>query len=405
MTDAINQDQIDYDQIDCDSHIQEGGGTWETYVEAAYADRRPAVIDNPYVSQRPRRDKTWYIDGQLIPKNQGPGGVVMSTPVEMAFAQGKPVPPDIQSCKDAAGRATMTLDTGIRRTVLFSTLFLQAFTDDIGYEAALFSAWTRWMADVRSVAPDTLAFAAPIPLRDPALAAEAVVLAKASGADTVMVLPAAGDMLLHDSRLDRFWATCQDLDMPVSVHIGWPQPWVTNTATTPSTVFLGAFDTSMWWAYVSVLTGGILDRFPRLRIAFMENDCRFFEIFMARAMHWFPTTAASPWPTRMSPMDVLRERQIYFSYEGDYALLPGFMDLVGADRVMAALDFPHTHYGEASLSASFDFVRNHPAVDPAGKRMLLRDAAKAFYGYPDDDFAPAAKAQPAATAQPAGALA
>lgn len=395
MTDAI-----DYDQIDCDSHVQEAGGTWETYLAPAYADRRPVVLDNRNVSHRPNRNKTWYIDGQLIPKNQGPAGVVMSTPVEMDFAQGKPVPPAIQSCADAAGRARMTLEAGIRRTVLFSTLFLQAFTSDIAYEAALFEAWTRWMADVCSQAPDTLAFAAPIPVRDPALAAESVLLAKEHGAATVMVLPAAGEMLLHDPRLDRFWATCQDVDMPVSIHIGWPQPWVTETCTTPSTVFLGAFDTSMWWAYVSVLTGGILDRFPRLRVAFMENDSRFFEVFMVRAMHWFPTAAARVWPTSLSPMEVLRERQIYFSYEGDYSLLPRFLDLVGEDRVMAALDFPHTHYGEASLSASFNFVRDHTGLDAARKRMLLRDTAAVFYGY--DDFPPIPAG---ALPQPAGTLA
>jgi predicted TIM-barrel fold metal-dependent hydrolase len=404
MAESPNHDQIDYDQIDCDSHVQEAGGTWETYLNPAYADRRPTVIDNPFVSGRPHRNKTWYIDGQLVPKNQGNGGVVMSTPVEMDFAQSKPVPPDVQSCADPVARARATHAAGIRRTVLFTTLFLQTFLDDVDYEAALFTAWTRWMSDMQSAAPDTIAFAAPVPLRDPSLAVESVKGARENGAAAVMVLPTAGEMLLHDRRLDRFWAACQDFDMPVAVHIGWPQPWVTDTCTTPSTVFLGAFDTSMWWAYVSVLTGGILDRFPNLRIAFMENDSRFFEVFMARAMHWFPTSAAKPWPTTMSPMDVLRERRVYFSYEGDYALLPRFMDLVGEDRVMAALDFPHTHYGTASLSASFDFVRNHTGVSAGRKRRLLRDVALEFYGW--SDFTPASTPAGASThSMPASALA
>lgn len=380
---------FDYDQIDCDSHIQEGANTWEKYVEPAYAHRRPVVIENQNVSDRPKRNRTWYMDGQLVPRNQGSGAVVMSTPTDMQFALDKPVHPDVQSCADPQARAEATYAAGLRRTVMFSTLFLQAFTEDIGYEAALMRAWNRWMSDVRSVAPDTLRYGALVPLRDPALAVDTIIEAKSLGADTVMVLPTAGDMLLHDDRLDRVWATCVDLDISVSVHIGWPQPYVTNTCKTPSAAFLGAFDTSMWWAYLSFLTGGILDRHPNLRVAFFENDSRFFELFLSRANHWFPTAAASPWPTSSRALDVVRDNKVYFSFEGDFKLLPGFLDLVGSDRVMAALDFPHTHYGTASLSVALDLVRDHPGLDDVQKRWMLRDAARDFYAYTDFPDTPA----------------
>lgn len=381
----MSKDTLDFDQIDCDSHVQEGANSWETYLEPAYADRRPVLIDNPHVHGRPQRDKTWYFDGQLHPKNQGRGGVVMSTPVEMEFALSKPVPPTIQAVTDPRGRARATLDAGIRRTVLFTTLFLQAFIEDIGYEAALFRSWNSWMSDMRSQAPDTIAFGALVPTRDPDLAAQEVRRAKELGASTVMILPTAGEMLLHDRRMDRFWEACAENDMPVSIHVGWPQPWVTSTCPTPSAVFLGAFDTAMWWGYLSILTGGILDRFPNLRVSFLENDSRFFEVFLARAEHWYPTSAASPWPTRVSPTDALRNHQVYFSFEGDYKLLPRFCELVGDDRVMIALDYPHTHYGVHALSAAFDFVRDHEHLTPRQKRLALRDNPLRFYGWKDFD--------------------
>jgi predicted TIM-barrel fold metal-dependent hydrolase len=387
-----------FDQIDCDSHIQEAGGTWETYLDPEYWARRPAVIENTHVSGRPKRNRTWYIDGQLVPRNQGPGGVVMSTPTDMTFAVEKPVRPEVQACSDPLGRARAAHEAGLRRTVMYSTLFLQAFTEDIDYEAALMRAWNRWMSEMCSQDRDTLAFAAPVPLRDPALAVEAVHGAKEMGASAVMVLPTAGEILLHDPRLDRFWAACAAADMPVAVHIGWPQPSVTNSCTTPSTVFLGAFDTSMWWAYTSILTGGVLDRHPQVRVAFLENDARFFELFLARAMHWFPTSAASPWPTKVSPIDALRNNQVYFSFEGDFSTLPRFVDLVGADRVMAALDFPHTHYGTASLSVALDLVRDHEGLDHGQKQWLLRDAARAFYGYTDFADLPALPVEVGASA-------
>jgi uncharacterized protein len=382
MPEQATSGALRYAQIDSDSHIQEAGGSWEMYLDPAYESRRPVIIDNPHVPGRPHRNKTWYLDGQLVPKNQGPAGVVMSTPVEMDFAQGKAVAPDIQACTNPTARADLMLGMGIDRTVMFSTLFLQAFTDDLGYEAALMRSWNRWMADVTADYP-ALKYAALVPVRDATLAAAEVRFAKANGAATVMILPAAGDKLLHDPVLDPFWAACVEQDMPVSIHIGWPQPRVTNEATTPSTVFLGAFETSLWWAYVSVFTGGLFERFPGLRVAFMEHDARWFELFMARSTHWYPTSAASPWPQAASPLDTLRGNPIYFSYEGDYAFLPRFLDIAGQDRVMGALDFPHTHYGTASLSIAWDLLRDHETLTDDQKRAVLRENALGFYGFDD----------------------
>ena len=374
---------FDFKQFDADSHVQEVGDSWELFLSEEYAHRRPHVIDNPYVSLRPNRNKPWYIDGRLVPKNQGNGGVVMSTPSEMDFAKRKPVPVPIQACTDPLKRATLMREQGVDRTVLFSTLFLETLTDDLVYEAALMRAWNDWMAEMRSKAPDVLEYAALVPIRSPQLAIIEMQRAKDKGATTVMILPTAGERMLHDPLLDPFWAEAQNLNMPVSIHIGWPNPRATYECTTPSTIFLGAFDLSVWWAYISIFTGGIFDRFPNLKVSFVEHDARFFSLFFSRAMHWWPTAACKPWPAKKSPEAYLRENQVYFGYEGDYGYMPEFMKLVGDDRVLGAFDFPHTHYGEASLSASFDFMRDHEQLTLLQKRKVLHDNAAAFYGFKD----------------------
>lgn len=372
---------LTFKQFDADSHVQEIGGSWELYLADAFKDRRPQVLDNPYVSQRPNRNKTWYIDGRLVPKNQGNGGVVMSTPAEMDFAKSKPVPIEIQACTDPVGRAALMKQEGISRSVVYSTLFLETVTDDLVYEAALMRAWNDWMSDMCAQSSGVLEYAALVPIRDAHLAVQEMRHARDKGAACVMILPTAGERMLHDPLIDPFWAEAERLGVPVVVHIGWPSPRVTYECTTPSTIFLGAFDLSVWWAYISVFTGGILDRFPNLKIAFVEHDARFFGVFFERAMHWYPTSACKPWPAKRSPKDYLREHQVYFGFEGDYAYLPEFMDLVGEDRVMGAFDFPHTHYGVASLSVSYDFMRNHERLSIGRKRKLLNDNIAAFYGF------------------------
>ena len=375
--------QFDFKQFDADSHIQETGGSWEMYLDDAFMSRRPVVLDNPYVSERPHRNKTWYIDGRLVPKNQGNGGVVMSTPAEMDWALRKPVPLEAQACTDPILRGSIMREQGIDRTMMFSTLFLETVSDDLVYEAALLRSWNTWMSEMCKQDKDMLRFAAPVPIRDALLAIKEMQKARDLGADAVMILPTAGERMLHDRILDPFWAEAVNMKMPVVVHIGWPAPRVTHECTTPSTIFLGAFDTSMWWAYISIFTGGIFDRFPNLKVAFVEHDARFFGLFMHRAMHWWTTEAGKPWPSKKSPESVLREHAIFFGFEGDYDYLPGFMNLVGDDRVMGALDFPHTHYGVADLSASFDFMRNHTQLSLERKRKLLHDNAAAFYNWTD----------------------
>jgi uncharacterized protein len=332
-----------------------------------------------------------------VPKNQGPGAVVMSTPVEMSFSQGRSVSGAVQACTDPVARATHMQELGVSRSVLYSTLFLQAFADDIDYEAALMHSWNRWMSDRCSETGGALTFGALAPIRDTQLAVREVNLAKELGASAVMVLPTAGERHLHDPILDPFWAACQDLDLPVAVHIGWPQPSATQACTTPSSVFVGAFELSMWWGYLSVFTGGILDRFPRLRIAFFEQDCRWFELFLQRATKWFPTAAARPWPTDRPPAQILQEHEIYFSFDGDFAYLPAFLDLVGQDRVLGALDFPHTHYGVADLSAAFDFIRDHAELHDGQKQAVLSTNALRYYGWDEAEIDAVAPRELAAT--------
>lgn len=373
--------ELNFEHFDADSHVQEIGGSWELYLDEKFAHRRPQVIERPMMRDKPYRDKAWYIDGELTPKFEGNGAVVMSTPCEMEFARKKPVPIDVQSCIDPTARANTMKECGVDRTVLFSTLFLQSLTNDLVYEAALMRAWNSWMADQCSQVPNILNFAALVPFRDPQLAIEEMVLAKKKGATTVMLLPTAGERFLHDPIFDPFWSEAQDLNMPISIHIGWGSPRTTNECTSPACTFLGAFDISVWWAYISVLAGGIFDKFKDLKISFIEHDARFFQLFMQRAMHWFPTSVCKPWPGKKSPEAYLKEHQIYFTYEGDFNYLPDFLKLVGEDRVMGAFDFPHTHYGVASLSAAFDFIRDHNALSFEEKRKLLHDNAAKFYNW------------------------
>ncbi len=374
----------DYAKVDADSHVVEGAGTWETYLEPAYADRRPLAIPYPRaLEHRPKRNQTWLVDGTLQPCFDGPGGITMSTPADMDYARERGVPTDVQTLRDPAARVALMKELGVARTVMYTTFFLQPPTPDIGFEAALMRAWNNWMAERCSQHREALRFAAVVPFRDVGLAIAEVRRARLElGAAAVMVLAGSGEHMLHAPHLDPFWAEVQDLDMPVGIHFGWPNDRVRRTWTSLSAPYLGA-DAWMWWAYTSVFAGGMTDRFPRLRISFLEHDSVWLDLFLRRAKFWYEAAGIRPWPTKKPPHVVLQEHPIYFTLEGDAEYLPTLIELVGEDRVMAASDIPHTHYVGGRMNTTMDVVEAMETVTAAQKRKVMHDNACRYYGWDD----------------------
>jgi predicted TIM-barrel fold metal-dependent hydrolase len=339
---------MQYGYIDADSHVVELGGSWEEHLEAKFATRRPRVNDHP----------------------------------GMAHAGRGPVSPAIQGFCDVDGRKAALRERNVDRSVLYSTWFLQPPSDDLEYEAALARAWNRFMAERCRQDPQTFRFAAVVPLRDTNTAVQVAREARALGAETAMILPTAGERMLDEGHLDPFWATMQELDMRVAIHVGWGDPRLTATLLNPADLFLG-MEVFMWNAYVSVMTGAIFERFPNLQVVFVGHEPRWLEIFLYRAEIWYASETARPWPIKKSPRQVLREHSIYFTYEGDVDYLPTFLSIAGEDRVMAALDFPHgAPVGERTSSTLGD-IAGHAGIDEAQKRRVLRDNAIAFYGWTD----------------------
>ena len=88
--------------------------------------------------------------------------------------------------------------------------------------------------------------------------------------------------------------------------------------------------------------GGVLDRFPELRVAFLEANGGWIVPWLERLdhnFHAFPWDA--PW-LKHDPSEIFR-RQCWISFDADESTLAftARSPLVGADRIIWASDFPH----------------------------------------------------------------
>ena len=71
--------------------------------------------------------------------------------------------------------------------------------------------------------------------------------------------------------MEPVWRTVAELDMPVAVHPGFPCPALDNLFNTVFDCVTVSFVFSQLIGFHTIMRSGLLDRYPNLRVDFMEN--------------------------------------------------------------------------------------------------------------------------------------
>jgi predicted TIM-barrel fold metal-dependent hydrolase len=102
-----------------------------------------------------------------------------------------------------------------------------------------------------------------------------------------------------------------------------------------------SFPVDQMVALTALAMGGVLDRFPTLRVAFMESGIGWVPYFLHR-MHEHREKRGDLLPAMTSDPRVLLERgQLFFSFEAEEPLLETCVAHFGADPWIYASDYPH----------------------------------------------------------------
>ncbi len=137
-------------------------------------------------------------------------------------------------------------------------------------------AYNRWLADFCSAAPERLLGCALIgSLASVEDAIETVTWAKENGLHGGACLPVhyynIDEPFWNDRRYDPFWATCQELDIPLHTHVGQGSPYYGDDPF--EGLLLWAMESTFWvhrplWF---MTFGGVFERFPNLKMVFTEQ--------------------------------------------------------------------------------------------------------------------------------------
>jgi predicted TIM-barrel fold metal-dependent hydrolase len=334
--------------VDADGHVEESPATFsDAYLDPRFHRDRPQVVGLGELAY-------WVIDEQLFPRRLGRGCHNLGTPTSF---QGKPTrhaaqkADSIESMEltDITARLKIMDEEGIDTQVLYPTLFLAyPLTSNPALMSALCSSYNRWLGD-RLSGNKRLKWAGVVNLDDISGAVQQVRDAARLGAAAIMVLGTAGDRLLDDDGLNPLYEAVAAEDLPLAVHVGWACPSINNLFSQLYPSAVTAFLFPVLIGFVALISGGMLDRFPNLRVAFLEAGCMWIPFIVDRLEHRYKHAGgylAKVLPqvaprASHAPSEYLKRGNLYFSAEVEDSLLPQVLELVGEQQIIFGSDMPH----------------------------------------------------------------
>jgi predicted TIM-barrel fold metal-dependent hydrolase len=276
--------------------------------------------------------------------------------------------------------ADMDLE-GIDTAVLFGTsLYLSLpFFEDLDLAAAAARVYNDWVAEYCAADPRRLKGVALVPIQDPPAAVEELRHAVRDLGFVAVGTPAhSAGRNLDDPALDPFFAEAERLGVPVCVHVGAGRPAAAAERFTNAFmvhVVTHAFEQMI--AALCIVSGGVLERHPALRVAFLEAGAGWVPYWIERLdEHYEYMRPCVPWLTR-EPGEYMRSEQCYYAIEPDERTVSFVCDFVGEERIVWASDYNH---GDCKFPHTVEPVLENEELSEARKRRLLGENAMRLYG-------------------------
>ena len=232
-------------------------------------------------------------------------------------------------------------------------------------------AFTDYLADFAAVSPDRLAISYQVPIIDIAYAVTEVTRLAGLGARSVHLPNFPSELGLpdyHESSYDPLWAVLSDTGIAISHHLG-TAPHLFNVLQRDPTPQAGIFtslpelslaEVMAWW----ILTG-TLDRFPNLKIVFVEPGLYWVPGFIAS----LDRKAAGPYDfpgMTLKPSEYFARNMAITFQDDEFGLQ--LRQAIGVENILWSTDFPHP---ATTWPHSQEVVRRQFADVPAGERELI----------------------------------
>jgi hypothetical protein len=374
--------------IDGDGHVVEVNETYDT-IDPRYRERRPIY------TQASEGNIVRLIDGKVWGPNAEGGFVAVNAngiaPLGKGFHYRR------MGTYNAWARLPDMDEDKIDVAVIYPTDELPlSITPDAGFATARAKAYNDWLHGYCSVLPERLKGIGVVAMQDTEMAVQEMNRAVTElGMVGIQIgCTVREDTLLSDVRLEPFWTEAERLGIPIAIH-GPALP----------SFFRGYYDVNrpdhmleasqmahtfaQMLACSNIITGGVLERHPKLKIAFLEAGAGWVPYWMNR-LDEYNEVARTRWAQMSAqPSEYIKGGNVFFSCEPGDAFIPLFLEHVGEDAMLFASDYLHFdalfvgemgHDGVPYPGTVGTLLQREDVPDSAKRKMLLDNSIK-FYGF------------------------
>src|SRR5713101_5418482 len=301
-----------YNIVDADGHILEPLDLWDKYIDPKFRERRPRFVIDDNGKER------LSVEGKLLGNPRGIGslgsvgvrqGIVK--PGTLKYAEGR------KGGFDPHARIVDMDADDIDAAFLYPSLGLFAgAVEDPGLAAGMCRAYNRWLADYCKPYPDRLFGVAMLPMQSVELAIEEMRFARKElgfRGGFLRPNPYHGKKMISDPMYEPFWAIAEDLDFSIGFHEG-------STNAMPTVV---------------------VDRHPRLRVAFLESGGGWIAPWLDRMNRHFDDLGFNESAPKTRPSELF-QRNCWISFEPVESSIAVLADYIGPHKIMWATDYPHS---------------------------------------------------------------
>ena len=373
--------------IDSDLHVIEPSDVYEQYLDERYRSVMPK-----YLGWAPTNFPHWEVQGRIIPP--------WALDLDVANAQKymDTLTEDVyRSIRERDYDATSTLESmdveGIDFAVLYRTFAHMVVSIDsleAEYATACCAAFNDWLADYCATDPKRLKASAILSLHDPEMAAaeaRRAVEEKHHVAVVLLPMPVNG-RYFNAPECDVLWRELMRLRVPLTFHGtsgGACQDYVSNRFVgLPNFRTLNhasAFPFELMLALGAMILGGVLERFPDLRVGFLEGNCGWLPWWLERLDdQWGKYGGGESVQLSALPSEYFK-RQCFIATDVDEEMLKIVIDMIGDENVVMSVDYPHA---DGPFPHGIDTFLELPGVGLESKKKIMWDNCLRLYGFGDD---------------------
>ena len=371
---------------DSDMHVMEPPDLWQRYIAPEYRHAAPVGLTEIPRDMRVKVKSHVLLRLGPVRPMRGGGGP-WSSEQESIHATAERRGWDPASQVEAMDRE------GLDLAILFPSRGLFVLGLDLpqvvgpdglepDFAAAIARAYNDWLHDFCAAHPDRLLGAAMVAPHDvDAAAREARRAVEELGFKAVFLAPGCvGRRPWHDRYYDPLWAECEALGIPVTFHGGG------QTFLRPD-FSLEVLDKLMMWhtfnqplgmmtVAVSLTAGGVLERFPSLRVGLLEGNCGWAPWLFHRLDEHYEWVGHHEVPElRRKPSEYFRSN-CFLAVEADEATVDTYVAWFGDENLVFSTDYPHA---DSKYPRSIECFSTLP-LSAESRRKILWDNWCRLYG-------------------------